>query len=426
MPYPGVPKELTPKMDRCVKKVMKDGKSKSSAIAICKTSIMSQTKPKEKEKPWKTVSDKEPKYVFFSNSAVEKEKTLNAGKEGQVLKNIEIFKSGTYRGIEYKNSALDKMVANFYFLKSHGIFPNVPVRADHPGFSFFGSSGDIIDKVGGYVAELKRVGKKLVADVRITNSNMWEKIQEGTYVSRSAEIGTYDDNEGTIYTPVLFGFAWVDIPAVEGLSPTFNYSRDNKKIEIISLNDANNMNPEENKDTFPPEETPAEVPTETPEVTPAEVPVETPEETPVEAPVETPVEAETEVPVETPAETPVETPVETPTEPMRKESFDKMFPEQAAELKKLKEEAFKEVFNKLVAEGRIAPAMKDKEVEFARTLSEKQFALYEKIKQSSPKIVELDKEQIEGEEPVAPEVGEVAETQKEAEERADKFIEETN
>jgi hypothetical protein len=421
MPYPGVPKELTPKMDRCVKKVMKDGKSKSSAIAICKTSIMSQTKPKEKEKPWKVVENKdmEQRYFFFSSSQFskdEKQTVIDKTKEGKLLKNVEIFKVGTYRGIEYKNSALDKMVAHFHFLKSHGIFANVPVRADHP--AFFGG-GDIIDKVGGYVEDLRREGKKLVADVRITSQKMWDKVMEGTYINRSAEIGMYDDNEGTIYSPVLYGFAWVDIPAVEGLSPKFSYNKDNKNIKIISLNEANNMNVEEKNDNFPPEETPAEVPAE-------ETPAETPVETPTETPVETPADEPAETPVEEPVETPVETPAEVPAEEMKKESFEKMFPSEASELKKLQEEAFKEVFEKLVSEGRMTPSMKEREMQFARTLSKEQFAIYETIKKASPKLVELDKETIEGEEPTAPSEGTPEADDKAAEERADKFIEETN
>jgi len=39
-PYAGVPPSKTADMERCVKKVMAEGKSKSSAIAICHTSIM--------------------------------------------------------------------------------------------------------------------------------------------------------------------------------------------------------------------------------------------------------------------------------------------------------------------------------------------------------------------------------------------------
>lgn len=44
MPYPGVPDRLTEKMEKCVKKVMADGKGKSAAIAICKESIMEDDK----------------------------------------------------------------------------------------------------------------------------------------------------------------------------------------------------------------------------------------------------------------------------------------------------------------------------------------------------------------------------------------------
>lgn len=39
MPYPGVPKELTQKMEQCVERVMGQGHEKGEAIAICKTSI---------------------------------------------------------------------------------------------------------------------------------------------------------------------------------------------------------------------------------------------------------------------------------------------------------------------------------------------------------------------------------------------------
>jgi hypothetical protein len=45
MPYPGVPKSKTKKMERCVERVIKkEGKSKSSAIAICHKSIMGKNK----------------------------------------------------------------------------------------------------------------------------------------------------------------------------------------------------------------------------------------------------------------------------------------------------------------------------------------------------------------------------------------------
>lgn len=56
MPYPGVPKHLTAKMERCVARVMASGKNKSSAIGICHSSIvgkdhMSKNKYKKIRKP---------------------------------------------------------------------------------------------------------------------------------------------------------------------------------------------------------------------------------------------------------------------------------------------------------------------------------------------------------------------------------------
>lgn len=404
MPYPGVPKELTPKMDKCVQKVMKDGKSKPSAIAICKTSIMSQ-KQKKKEKPMEIVADKtETRCVYFSSSPIQKEKTLNSSREGKLLKNVEIFKSGTYRGIQFKNSGLDKMVANFHYLKSFGIFQHVPVRADHP--SFFGV-GDIIDKVGGYVDDLRREGNKLVADIRVTSQGMWDKIQEGSYINRSAEIGTYDDNDGTVYSPVLYGFAWVDIPQVEGLSPKFSYSRNNKNFELINLNaiiNMENIENEEAKDTFPPKEDVVG------------------EESIAEPEAPAPVEAPTEVPVETPVE-------EVINNNKQAMEFEKAFPNEAKELVALRAEklAFElkeraDFVDSLEKEGKITPAQKEVETAFVKELTSEQFAKYKEAKSIAPAVVKLDKEEVEGEEPAKEDV----EIEKTPEEKADDFIKETN
>jgi hypothetical protein len=406
MPYPGVPKELTPKMDKCVQRVMKDGKSKPSAIAICKTSIMSQ-KQKKKEKPMEIVADKtETRCVYFSSSPIQREKTLNASREGKLLKNVEIFKSGTYRGIQFKNSGLDKMVANFHYLKSFGIFQHVPVRADHPGF--FGI-GDIIDKVGGYVDDLRREGNTLVADIRVTSQGMWDKIQEGSYINRSAEIGTYDDNDGTVYSPVLYGFAWVDIPQIEGLSPKFSYSRNNKNFELINLNaiiNMENMENEEPKDTFPPEES---------------VVVE-----------DTTIEPESQAPIETPKEEVADVVVEKEeviTNNKQTMEFEKSFPNEAKELVALRAEklAFElkeraDFVDSLEKEGKITPAQKEVETAFVKELTSELFAKYKEAKSIAPAVVKLDKEEVEGEEPAKEDV----EIEKTPEEKADDFIKETN
>jgi len=399
MPYPGVPAELNSKMDTCVKKLTKDGKTEEYATSLCKTSIMSQVVPEEKEKPVKVVAAKYTHHIYFSSSEFEKDK-VNASKEGRLLKNVEVFKAGTYKGVEFKNSALDKMVANFHYLKAFGKFPNVPVRADHP--AIFGVGG-VINRVGGYISDLKKVGTKLVAEFRITNDEMWERIMEGTYISRSAEIGTYDDNEGTIYSPILFGVAWVDIPAVEGLSPKFSLSKD-KNVKLLNLNLTESMNKEQialAKET-------EDAKTELEKGKVAETIVK--EESKKEEIVETPLKKES---------TKIEKNDEVETA-----SFSKQFPKEAGELEKYRIEVLENFFDKLVTDGKLLPVSKEKCLAFAKDLSAEKLESFKALLSSFPKSIKLDKE-VEGEE------GEVEkedekDDEKDSEDKADAFIKETN
>jgi len=152
----------------------------------------------------------------------------NNGKE---LKGVEIFKAGTYRGKKYTNKDIDQMVKNFNLLKNKKIFPNVPIRVDHST-----SASDL----AGYIKNVRRKGNKLIADMDITEEEVYNKIKRTTLRSRSIEIGTYEDNKGNTYYPIIYGVAWVDIPQVEGLAPVFAaaYGKDTK---IINLNEPNNM-----------------------------------------------------------------------------------------------------------------------------------------------------------------------------------------
>jgi hypothetical protein len=363
MSYPGVPEELTKEMDSCVSKMTKGGKGKSAAVAMCKLSLTNRKVPKEKEKPYRTVASKDTHYVFSSTSKIDTKA------EGTLVKNIEIFKAGTFKGIEFKVSGLDKMVANFHYLKEFNIFPNVPMRADHPSWM----EGGKIDKVGGYIADLRRVGTKLVADVRTTSADMLEKIQDGTYISRSAEIGMYEDNKGNIYNPILYGFAWVDIPAVEGLSPQFSFSKE--AVNLVNLN--SNMGEEKQ---FPPVEEQEEEKKETTEESTEEKTEETKEEV-TEEKEEKIIEASKTIEVA---------------------EFAKAFPVEFAafeaakvELAKAKEAELVMFVQDLVKEGKITPVLVDQETSFVKSLSTEQFAQYETIKKESPAIVKFDAEQIE-------------------------------
>ena len=399
MPYPGVPAELNSKMDTCVKKLTKDGKTEEYATSLCKTSLMSQVVPEEKEEPARIVESKDTHHVYFSSSEFAKDK-VNASKEGKLLKNVEVFKAGTYKGVQFKNSALDKMVANFHYLKSFGKFPNVPVRADHP--AIFGVGG-VINRVGGYIADLRKVGTKLVADFRITNEDMWEKIMEGTYISRSAEIGDYDDNDGTIYSPILFGVAWVDIPAVEGLSPKFSLSKD-KNIELLNLNLTESM--------------PKEKITASKE---AELEVESKKDKTTPTPVET---EKSELKKEEIVETPLKKETTKIEKNSKVEAFAKQFPKEAEELKKYRSEILENFFDKLVTEGKLLLKSKEACLAFAKELSDEKLESFKTLLSAFHTSIELDKEP-EGE------GGEVEKTEevddeKESDDKADAFIKETN
>lgn len=426
-----IPKELQVRYDRCVKKVMASGgKTKIEAEGICELSLTSMKQAPKERKPEVVVADieKDTHFVFSTSSKI------NAENEGTILKNIEIFKAGIFKGIEFKISALEKMVANFYVLKSHGIFDHVPVRSDHPGW--LGEVG-VIDRVGGYVKDLRVVGKKLVADVRITSKEMLEKIKEGSYVQRSAEIGNYRDNNGDTWIPCLWGFAWVDIPAVEGLSPTFSFSKD-KNVDIVKLN-SEDMNPKEGEKKVEEsvEDVSADVSTEEVAVDNSEN--DTVDEKIEDAHVEEEETAEEEETVEgASAEVSEESTEETAEEvgsesnssihandkKLDMEKFAKEFPEQFAELEKFKNDKIDATINELVKLGKVLPAQREAVNVFVKGLSDEQFNALTEIFEQMPVLVKLNEEQVEEcvENQEKPENTQDA---KSADEKADSFLNET-
>jgi hypothetical protein len=129
------------------------------------------------------------------------------------IENFAIFRAGKFKDgagnlNEWTHADLDQMVQNFYTLKTGGILPNVPVRENH--------SRDV-RSIGGYFADMRRIGDILYADLEITEPDVYARYERGTYRSRSLEVGAYEANNGQIYFPVVQGVAFCDIPAVEGL-----------------------------------------------------------------------------------------------------------------------------------------------------------------------------------------------------------------
>lgn len=130
-----------------------------------------------------------------------------------LVKAVEVFKAGTFRDSwgdqhTWLPEHLMQMAQNFDMLRSNGIFPDVPARRDH---------SSSIDKVMGYVEALTTDGLKLFADIHVTEPTDVEKLVRGTYRARSLEVGMYVTNDEAMFWPVVFGVAYVDLPAVEGL-----------------------------------------------------------------------------------------------------------------------------------------------------------------------------------------------------------------
>lgn len=141
---------------------------------------------------------------------------------------LPIFRSGTFRdsmGVQHtwEPEHLEQMVFHYNLLKDRGIFPNVPVRDGHPGI--FGNGGAVI----GYISDIRhdQAAGQIVADVEVTEPDAQGKLERGTFRARSAEIGMYETNDEAVFWPVLMGFAFVDIPAVEGL-----YSKDSRYTAV--------------------------------------------------------------------------------------------------------------------------------------------------------------------------------------------------
>jgi hypothetical protein len=151
--------------------------------------------------------------LYGTKVGVDKHNTHTSARGTTVVESVQVFKTGTFKDSwgdqqTWTQTHIEQMALHFRLLKDAGVFPDVPVRNDH---SF--SVTDVI----GYFEDLRVDGDFLVADLEFTDSTALEKFDNGTYRSRSIEIGLYETNDGQTYYPVVMGLAFVDIPAVEGL-----------------------------------------------------------------------------------------------------------------------------------------------------------------------------------------------------------------
>lgn len=148
-----------------------------------------------------------------------------------VFEGVPVFRSGVFRDSmgeqnTWEDLHMRQMVENYDYLQSSGQFANVPVRDGHPGWILHGLPGN--GRVVGWHTgvAIKKMKSPVdgeeytyfLADYEITEPDAVGKIERGTWRNRSAEILRYLSNNESEYWPVYGGFAFVDIPAVEGLN----------------------------------------------------------------------------------------------------------------------------------------------------------------------------------------------------------------
>lgn len=165
-----------------------------------------------------------------------------------VVEGKAIFRSGTFSdsmGYEHTWETLhmQQMVDHDALLRGRGLFEDIPVRRGHPdwGGLFSDPVRNPMDELVGYMSNLRteeRVNPTdgntytyLLADLEILEENAIKNIKSGLWRNVSAEISTYVTNGNAEYWPVMYGLAYVDIPAVEGLKS--QHSKAANKYSII-------------------------------------------------------------------------------------------------------------------------------------------------------------------------------------------------
>lgn len=226
-----------------------------------------------------TVTDHKPKFSFA--------KSTKSDKFVLHVTDMPVFRSGTFRDSEgyqhtWENIHIDQMVMHYDHLSSSGVFADVPVRKGHG--SFFGDSMDtLIGWHHGLRAETmtsSHDGKEyhyLLASYEIFDEAAAKHAEDGDWRNRSSEVGFYLTNSEAEYWPVYQGFAYVDIPAVEGLNgfrkavkPRSNFSMMSEQ-EVDGMADDDSNSGGGGTSTPPAETTPPAEPTP-----PAAPPAETP------------------------------------------------------------------------------------------------------------------------------------------------------
>lgn len=130
--------------------------------------------------------------------------------QGTLVKGVEAFKAGTWRGKEYGVTQLNEMVSNFAKFAEEDGSLEPPFKVDH--------SESARDQIG-WVKSLYIEGDSLFADVLVTEPDAVEKMKRGTWKKVSAEIynNYVEDNTNEDHGMAFRALSIVSIPHLKNI-----------------------------------------------------------------------------------------------------------------------------------------------------------------------------------------------------------------
>lgn len=143
----------------------------------------------------------------------------------KTLKNVEIFRVGIWKDVDYANKHLDEMIRNFEKFKDDWFRPAIkPGHWERPG-----------QEAAGYLDKVRRKGSVLMSDFVDLPVEIYKAIKQRKYDRVSIEIVPKLEREGKVYRNVIWSLALlgVEVPEVSGLKPLRDIL--SSETKIVSL-----------------------------------------------------------------------------------------------------------------------------------------------------------------------------------------------
>lgn len=211
-------------LEKCIAEVMAKGHDESSAWAICGAALgMSQTKEE----------DDISKLAAGLSDKVKDGSVKLAVPETKMIGGVEIFAEGTWNGDTYTVKDLDDMVAAFDATKDK-IRPYL--KLGHDDGQKMAPQEDGMPAMG-WIENVRRVGKKLVADFKNVPKKIYDLIAAGGYRRVSAEIFLNLKVGGKTWPKLLKAVSLLggDTPAVQTLDDILSLYASKSEVNAYGI-----------------------------------------------------------------------------------------------------------------------------------------------------------------------------------------------